>query len=88
VNRSPILGAHQAHEVRGRDRIATCIAGLADIVAAPKLNHVVARETAISEALSNLLANELGSHSMPKFSASASSINTELVIGNLDERPE
>jgi len=64
---------------------------LADIVAAPKLNRVVAREAAIPEALSNLFANEVGSHSMPKLSASASPINRSignLVIGNLDERPE
>jgi len=64
VNRSPIVGAQQAHEVRRRDRVATGIAGLADTGAAPQLNRVVARETATRESLANALANDVGSHSI------------------------
>ena len=64
ANPSPIIGTHQAHQVRGRDRVATCIADLAEPVAAPKLNRVVAREAPLFESLSNLLANEVASHSM------------------------
>src|SRR5262249_55744284 len=64
ANPSPIIGTHQAHQVRGRDRVATCIAHLAETAAAPKLDRVVAREAPLSESLSNLLANEVTSHSM------------------------
>src|SRR5262249_16399924 len=62
ANRSPIVGAQQAHQVGSPDPGATGVARLAETVTAPKLDRVVARKAAIPESLSNVLASEVASH--------------------------
>src|SRR5262249_54535667 len=71
-----------------RDRVATCIAGLAETVATPKLNRVLTREAAIHESLSNLLANQVASHSMLSLLYRPYRSMRTLVITNLEEWPE
>ena len=52
-NRSPILGAHQAHPVRVRDRSAAAVTALPEAGPVPELDGVLVREVTGPEPLSN-----------------------------------
>jgi hypothetical protein len=61
-NQFPVIGAHQAHPICIRDRVAARIAGLSEAGRLPKLNRAITRKGATFNPASNALSNDVCDH--------------------------
>ena len=61
-NQIPVIGTHQAHPIRSRDREAAPIAGLSEAGRLPQLNRAITRKGATFDLASNALPNDIYDH--------------------------
>jgi hypothetical protein len=64
-NQFPVIGAHQAHPIRSRDREAAPIAGLSEAGRLPQFNRATAGKGATFNPASNALSDDVRDHVSP-----------------------